>query len=91
MLLTNEETYPTIAAAARPGELRAGQAGPRQQDPVAVAARLRSVLPRDVKVYTRDEINAHERRYWLERHAIGQFFTSGWCWRWWWARSSSIR
>jgi putative ABC transport system permease protein len=42
-------------------------------DPVAVRERLRAVLPPDVKVHTRDEINATERRYWLRVTSIGQF------------------
>jgi putative ABC transport system permease protein len=42
-------------------------------DPVAVQRQLRELLPSDVKVYTRDEIEAGERRYWLRLTSIGQF------------------
>ncbi|HVK18703.1 MAG TPA: FtsX-like permease family protein [Fimbriiglobus sp.] len=77
MLLTNEETFPTIARQT-PGRVSFGlvKVAPGA-DPAAVAERLRSEMPRDVLVFTRDEINDHERVYWVEKNAIGQFFTFG--------------
>ncbi len=42
-------------------------------DPIAVQRELRAVLPPDVKVFTRAELNADERRYWLRVTSIGQF------------------
>lgn len=42
-------------------------------DPVAVQRELRAILPDDVVVFTRDEINAAERRYWLRITSVGQF------------------
>jgi putative ABC transport system permease protein len=42
-------------------------------DPVAVKRELQATLPPDVKVFTRDEINAGERNYWLRLTSIGQF------------------
>jgi putative ABC transport system permease protein len=42
-------------------------------DAVAVQRELRTVLPPDVNVHTRDEINALERRYWLRVTSVGQF------------------
>jgi putative ABC transport system permease protein len=42
-------------------------------DPVAVQRELQQVLPPDVRVFTRDELNASERRYWLRLTSVGQF------------------
>jgi putative ABC transport system permease protein len=42
-------------------------------DPTAVKRELEAILPPDVKVYTRAEINASERRYWLRLTSVGQF------------------
>ncbi len=42
-------------------------------DPDAVRAKLLAELPRDIKIYTRAEINAAERNYWLRLTSIGQF------------------
>jgi putative ABC transport system permease protein len=73
MLMTSEETY--SRATMRPlDDVNFGlvQLKPGA-DPIAARERLRSVLPPDVKVHTRDEINAEERRYWLRLTSIGQF------------------
>lgn len=73
MLLTSEETYAQFALRPRDAvnfglvQLELGA------DPVAVQKRLRAALPADVKVYTRAEINAAERNYWLRLTSIGQF------------------
>lgn len=77
MLLTNEQTFPTIARLP-PGRVTFGlvKVAPGD-DPAAVADRLRAELPRDVLVFTRDQINDHERVFWVERNAIGQFLTFG--------------
>ncbi len=42
-------------------------------DPLAVRRELRAVLPPDVTVFTRAEITALERRYWLRLTSVGQF------------------
>jgi putative ABC transport system permease protein len=42
-------------------------------DPDAVKLELQATLPPDVRVLTREEINAGERRYWLRLTSIGQF------------------
>ncbi|HEY1190847.1 MAG TPA: FtsX-like permease family protein [Gemmata sp.] len=73
MLLTSEETYSAFAM--RPREVTTFglvQLEPGT-DPVAVQRHLRAVLPPDVKVHTRAEINASERNYWLRLTSIGQF------------------
>jgi putative ABC transport system permease protein len=73
MLMSSEETFSrfTMRSADRVNfglvQLAPGA------DPAAVQRELRAVLPPDVKVYTRDEINAAERRYWLRLTSVGQF------------------
>jgi putative ABC transport system permease protein len=73
MLLTSEETYSQYTMRSREVvsfglvQLKPGA------DALAVKQQLRAALPPDVKVYTRDEINADERRYWLRLTSIGQF------------------
>jgi putative ABC transport system permease protein len=73
MLLTSEETY--SRATMRPlDDVNFGLVKLKPgADPGAVRERLRVVLPPDVKIHTRDEINAQERRYWLRLTSIGQF------------------
>jgi putative ABC transport system permease protein len=41
-------------------------------DPIAVKRELQSILPPDVKVFTREEMNASESRYWLRLTSVGQ-------------------
>lgn len=73
MLLTSEETYTDFAMRPRDavhfGLVRVKPGA----DPAEVQKRLRAALPPDVKVYTRAEINADERHYWLQVTSIGQF------------------
>lgn len=73
MLMSSEETYTRFMM--RPdAELNFGlvQLSPGS-DPTAVKRELQAILPGDVKVFTRDEINAAERRYWLRVTSVGQF------------------
>src|SRR5439155_18305168 len=46
-------------------------------DPDKVAGALRAVLPKDVQVFTRPEIEAHEVAFWTTRTATGLIFGSG--------------
>ena len=46
-------------------------------DPDHVAGELRAVLPKDVQVFTRPEIEAHEVAFWTTRTATGLIFGSG--------------
>jgi putative ABC transport system permease protein len=46
-------------------------------NPVAVQKVLREVLPDDVQVLTRAQINARERHFWVSRTAVGQIFMVG--------------
>ncbi len=73
MLLTSEETYSKFSMRPRDVvtfglvQLKPGA------DPSEVQKRLRAVLPPDVRVYTRAEINTDERRYWQRVTSVGQF------------------
>lgn len=46
-------------------------------DPVAVQARLKQILPRDVQVLTRDELIAQEQAYFVETKPIGVMLDIG--------------
>jgi len=46
-------------------------------DPDKVAGALRAALPKDVQVFTRPEIEAHEVAFWTTRTATGLIFGSG--------------
>ncbi len=73
MLLTSEESYAKYAMRPRDAvHFGLVQVKPGV-NPVAVQQHLRRTLPPDVKVYTRAEINADERNYWLRLTSIGQF------------------
>ncbi len=77
LLLTNEETFAKYTG--RPAKnvsfglvtLNDGE------DPDAAAKRLRAVLPSDVQVYTRAQIESDERSYWVNKTAVGKFFYFG--------------
>ena len=77
LLLMNEETFAKFTG--RPQKqitfgLVTLQPG---EDPDAAARRLRAVLPSDVQVYTRAEMEAGERSYWVNKTAVGKFFYFG--------------
>jgi putative ABC transport system permease protein len=73
MLMTSEETYARYLM--RPAEqVNFGLLRVRDgMDPREVQAHLRASLPADVQVYTREEINASEERYWMRLTSVGQF------------------
>lgn len=73
MLMGSEETF-TRFMASPAGRVTFGlvHLAPGA-DAEAVRDRLRSSLPGDVRVQTRDEVNDEERRYWLRLTSIGQF------------------
>ena len=77
LLLANEETYSTLNR--RPtGTVTFGlvrlAAG---TDAAAAASDLRRLLPPDVLVMTRAELGDRERNFWINKTAVGQFFTFG--------------
>lgn len=77
LLLTNEETFakytgrPAKAVSFGLVTLKPGE------DANVVATRLRGVLPEDVQVFTRSEMEAGERSYWVNKTAVGKFFYFG--------------
>ncbi|MBA4190295.1 MAG: hypothetical protein C0467_20100 [Planctomycetaceae bacterium] len=73
MLLSSEETLGRFTGR-RADAVDFGLVQLREgADILAVQQELRATLPPDVKVYTRAELNADERRYWLRLTSIGQF------------------
>ena len=77
LLLANEETYATLNRRP-PGTVTFGlvQLTPGN-DPAAAVADMRRRLPADVLVMTRGELGDRERDYWINKTAVGQFFTFG--------------
>src|SRR5262249_41794297 len=77
LLLTSEETFARITHRS-PDEVTFGLV---QLVPGAnveeVRKVLREVLPDDVQVLTRDQINGRERYFWVRRTAVGQIFMVG--------------
>ena len=73
MLLTSEETFAQTTGQSRDR----ATFGLVTLKPVADAAlaqqQLQQLLPNDVRVYTREEIGDHERRYWMQLTSVGQF------------------
>jgi putative ABC transport system permease protein len=46
-------------------------------NPQGVAARLRGLMPPDVKLFTRDELNSYEQNFWRTRTSTGLIFGFG--------------
>jgi putative ABC transport system permease protein len=46
-------------------------------DPIATATQLKTILPKDVQVFTKAEFIDFERKYWQEGTSIGFIFTLG--------------
>jgi putative ABC transport system permease protein len=46
-------------------------------DPIATATQLKTILPKDVQVFTKTEFIDFERKYWQEGTSIGFIFTLG--------------
>ncbi|MBW2382732.1 MAG: FtsX-like permease family protein [Deltaproteobacteria bacterium] len=46
-------------------------------DPAKVAAGLRERLPSDVRVITREELDAYQHRHWVQNTAVGNIFGMG--------------
>ena len=74
MLMASEETFArfsdaSVTTKSTSGSCNFGRALIRTR----FCSELRAVLPADVRVFTRDEINEQERRYWLRVTSVGQF------------------
>lgn len=74
LLLTSEETF-ARATGQRSNRVTFGlvQLAPGS-DIAAARDAVTRVLPRDVRVMTRQQINDHERSYWSNATAVGNFF-----------------
>lgn len=73
MLLTSEETLSRFTGRdTNAVDFGLVQLDPKA-DPLAVQRELQELLPPDVKVHTRAEINASESHYWLRLTSVGQF------------------
>jgi putative ABC transport system permease protein len=73
MLMASEETFNRFLMRQKE-EVNFGLVQLRPSaDREAVLNELRAVLPADVRVFTREEMNEQERRYWLRVTSVGQF------------------
>jgi putative ABC transport system permease protein len=77
-LLTSRETFLHLMPSTPPGSIELGliRLTP-EADPLAVAARLRRLLPADVKIYTKKGFEEFEKNYWRSSTAIGFIFSLG--------------
>jgi putative ABC transport system permease protein len=77
LVMTSEETFVRVGAGT-PDRTTFGlvKLAPGAS-PAAVAAQLKRLLPPDVHVLSRAQINAREREYWRTKTAAGQFFSVG--------------
>jgi putative ABC transport system permease protein len=77
-LLTSSETFLQLMPDLAPGSIELGliRLIPGA-DPAIVAARLKSHLPEDVAIYTKQGLVEFEKKYWQTSTAIGFIFTLG--------------
>lgn len=77
-MLTSRETFLRLLPSTPPGSIELGlirlEPG---ADPAAVIARLRSSLPADVRILTKQGFEDFEKEYWRSSTAIGFIFTLG--------------
>jgi len=73
MLVTSEETLADFTGFPRDRVTLGLVSLEPGADPAAVQRQLTALLPNDVRVFTREEIGEHERRYWMELTSVGQF------------------
>ena len=77
LLLTNEATFAKYTGR-RADRVNFGLVTLEPgKDPDEAAKRVRAVLPADVQVFTRAQIEAGERDYWVNKTAVGKFFYFG--------------
>ncbi|HEY4313706.1 MAG TPA: ABC transporter permease, partial [Pirellulales bacterium] len=77
-LVASQGTFRRLLPYRRPSEVSLGLVRLRPgEQPTAVAETLRNMLPRDVQVFTRDELGAHERRHWMTKTSVGIIFGFG--------------
>jgi putative ABC transport system permease protein len=77
-IVTSDETFRRLFPNRKPGVVSLGLIRLKPgTDPDAVAEKLGKILPRDVHVYTRAEIEAHERHHWMIKTSVGIIFGFG--------------
>ena len=77
-IVTSDETFHRLFPNRRPSDISLGLIRLKPGvDPDAAAEKLRKILPHDVRVYTRAEIEAHERRHWMTKTSVGIIFGFG--------------
>jgi len=77
-LLTSSETFLNLLPNTPPGSIEIGLIRLKPgEDPKAVANRLRSKLPTDVTIYSKQGFADFEKDYWRTSTAIGFIFTLG--------------
>ena len=77
LLLTSEETFAKYTGKSQRNVTMGLITLEPGQNLEAAAARVRAVLPADVRVFTREQMAEYERNYWVKRTAVGQFFYFG--------------
>jgi putative ABC transport system permease protein len=77
-MVVSDNTYFLIFSDKNPSQIEVGliQLQPGV-DPLAVQRALQPLMPKDVKVLTRDELAALEVNYWKKNSAVGFIFTLG--------------
>jgi putative ABC transport system permease protein len=77
-MLTSRETFLQLMPGTPPGSIELGliRLTPGA-DPAVVAKRLRTLLPSDVSIYTKQGFEEFEKNYWRSSTAIGFIFTLG--------------
>jgi putative ABC transport system permease protein len=77
-IITSRETFYDLLPNTPKGSIELGLIRLRpQEDPASVAMRLRSLLPDDVTVYTKQQFIQFEKDYWQTSTAIGFIFSLG--------------
>jgi putative ABC transport system permease protein len=77
LLITNEETFhATVGTPSGKATLGLVSIEPGR-DADEVAENMRRILPPDTRIFTRSQMGAFEREYWVTRTAVGQFFYFG--------------
>ena len=77
-VICSDLTFSHLMAQRRLGTLSLGLVKLRPgADPDRVAAELTALLPEDVNVYTRPQINAQDRHHWIMKTSVGVIFGLG--------------
>ncbi len=78
MIVVSDKTFSRLYGGWPLAQVHLGLVNVRQgADPEKVAVELRQYLPADVRVWTRDEIQQEEEKYWVTNTSTGIIFGSG--------------